>query len=160
MSIKKNQTGFILIDSLFAVTVTTVALFSLIGLVTMGTRAYLLNTEQSRAYQVAASYGDGMQSVTITDWRTTVQASSYQTIDVNNNAGFSTYLANARNNRDAFKTAFADAADVSVAVSARLSDAADISNRLAQVRIVVSWNQGQKNVQLIKYYVRNTDQAI
>lgn len=160
MRLKKNETGFVLIDSLFAVTVTTVALFSIIGLITMGTRAYLLNTEQSRAYQIAASYGDGMQSVTVTDWQDTVKDPNYKEINVEDNASFSTYLADARRNRDAFKSAFANAADISVAVSGRISGAANIADRLAQVRIVVSWDKGQKHVELIKYYVRDTTQAI
>lgn len=160
MRLRKNETGFVLIDSLFAVTVTTVALFSIIGLITMGTRAYLLNTEQSRAYQIAASYGDGMQSVTITDWQDTVKDPTYKEINVEDNASFSTYLADARRNRDAFKAAFANAADVSVAVSGRISSAANIADRLAQVKIVVSWDKGRKHVELIKYYVRDTNQAI
>lgn len=160
MRLRKNETGFVLIDSLFAVTVTTVALFSIIGLITMGTRAYLLNTEQSRAYQIAASYGDGMQSVTITDWQDTVKDPNYKEINVEDNASFSTYLADARRNRDAFKAAFANAADVSVAVSGRISSAANIADRLAQVKIVVSWDKGRKHVELIKYYVRDTNQAI
>lgn len=155
----KNETGFILIDSLFAVTVTTVALFSIIGLITMGTRAYLLNTAQSRAYQIAASYGDGLQEVTITDWQDTVRNPYYyEEIKVEENAGFSTYLADARANHEAFKTAFANTADAGVSVSGRISDAPDIGERLAQVRIVVAWDKGRKNVELVKYYVRNTDE--
>nr|WP_092068132.1 hypothetical protein [Dendrosporobacter quercicolus]NSL46960.1 hypothetical protein [Dendrosporobacter quercicolus DSM 1736]SDL70589.1 hypothetical protein SAMN04488502_101612 [Dendrosporobacter quercicolus] len=160
MRLKKNETGFVLIDSLFAVTVTTVALFSIIGLITMGTRAYLLNTEQSRAYQVAASYGDGLQEVTISDWQNTVTTFVYKEIDVENNAGFSTSLADARANRDAFKAAFANTADASVLVGGRISAAPGIGNRLAQVSIIVAWDKDQKYVELIKYYVRDTNEPI
>lgn len=155
MKINNNEHGFVLIDSLFAITVTTVALFSIIGLITMGTKTYMLNTEQSRAYQVASSFGDCLQSVPAETWQAAVQSSDYQTIDVTT-ATFSSFLTNAQTSLGNFKTAFPTAKNATVAVSAMLSPAPNISSRLAQVKITVTWNQGKNRAQLVKYYVRDS----
>jgi len=149
MNIMKSQKGFILIDSLFAAVVTTVALISLIVLSTMGVRAYGVNNEQTRAYQIATSYGAGLQSLPIATWASLVTANTYQKIDISDsNPVVYNCLTDARSN-------LAKLPGATVTVSGRISPAANSGSRLAQVKIVIAWNNSAKQVSLIKYYIRN-----
>lgn len=149
MSSSRNQKGFILIDSLFAIVVTTVALVSLITLSTAGIRTFVTNNEQTRAYQIASSYGAGLQSLPIANWGSLVVSDTYQTIDVSDsNPIVYNCLADARINLEKLPGA-------TVSVFGQISPAANSGSRLAQVKIVVTWANSTRQVSLIKYYVRN-----
>ncbi|SHI34916.1 hypothetical protein [Propionispora hippei] len=151
MKIIENQKGFLLLDSLFGVLITSVALISIVSLVTMGVKTYSVNSEQSRAYQIAASYGDALQSLSIANWATLVPSTvtSYQAIDISSsNTVVYNDLANARNSLSSLPGA-------TVSIYGKVSSAANAGNRLAQVKIIVSWSNNTKQVALIKYYIRN-----
>ncbi len=151
MKIIKNQTGFLLLDSLFGALITSVALVAIAGLVTMGIRASTMNNEQTRAYQIAASYGDALQSLSVDNWAAQVsEATDYQTIDTSkSNAIVYNYLENAR-------STLALLPEATVSLYGKVSPAANAGNRLAQVKIVVSWSNNTKKIDLVKYYIRNT----
>lgn len=151
MKLINNQKGFLLLDSLFGVLITSVALISIVGLVTMGFRTFTVNNEQTRAYQIASSYGDALQSLSVNNWATQVPttATDYQSISTaSSNTIVYNYLENARNTLSLLPGA-------TVSIYGRISPAANTGNRLAQVKIVVSWGNNSRQIELIKYYIRN-----
>lgn len=147
-----NNNGFLLLDSLFSIVVISVALGAIISMIAMGLHAYSKNNEQTRAYQIAASYGDALQSLSIDNWYSLVNSADYKAIDISqSNLLVYNYLSGARNT-----LASLDGAQVNIAGKISPSaSAAHAGDRLAQVRIEVTWNNGANNVQLIKYYVRD-----
>lgn len=152
MKVIKNQVGFLLLDSLFGILVTSVALVSIVGLVSMGFKSYTVNNEQTRAYQIASSYGDALQSLSIATWASIIpdNTNSYKIIDADNDK-ISDYLANAKNSLSLLSGA-------NVTLYGRISTeaaAANAGDRVAQVKIVVSWSNKSKQIELIKYYIRN-----
>jgi len=148
----KNENGFILLDSLGALVILSLALLALAGLATMGVRAYNTNNQQMKAYQIASGYADALESLQISDWGSLVTSPSYTTIDLTTTP-VSTVLNNANIPTNILSGA-------SVTVSAKQSSDASVSNLLAEVKIVVSWNNGgAQSIQLFKQYVRSNPEV-
>lgn len=145
-----NQKGFLLLDSLFAIVITSVALVALVGMVTMGIQAFTTNREQTRAYQVAASYGDALQSLSVQNWADQVADSSYHPILTSAPDTINDYLTEAKTNLATLP------GSPKVVLSGKISSADNAGDRLAQVKIEIIWNNGANRVQLIKYYIRDT----
>ena len=147
-----NNNGFLLLDSLFSIVVISVSLGAIISIIAMGLHAHNKNNEQTRAYQIAASYGDALQSLSIDNWCSLVNSTDYKAIDISqNNLLVYNYLAGARNT-------LASLDGASVSIEGKISPSASTAYagyRLAQIKIEVTWNNGANKIQLIKYYVRD-----
>lgn len=146
--------GFVLVDSLLGLLLTTISLAILL-LIFTSSKTFGVNNSQTQLYQLATSYGEALQTININNWHNLVLEQDDFTELYNSTAPNSSdtlirsTLESYNFNPDKLPV------NTKIIITAKIANTHNVAERLIHAKITAINTKSNENIYLDKYYLRD-----
>lgn len=146
--------GFVLVDSLLGLLLTTISLAILL-LIFTSSKTFGVNNSQTQLYQLATSYGEALQTININNWHNLVLEQDDFT---------ELYNSTAPNSSDTLIRSTLESYNLNpdklpvntkIIITVKIANTNNVAERLIHAKITAINTKSNENIYLDKYYLRD-----